>query len=73
MSEDNNPLKEAFKTFAGVSGQEEIEDVRSKDLDDSGLENVQVPESTVPSAEALDDDGVIDHSSAQVGGGGEQE
>jgi hypothetical protein len=71
MSEDTNPLKEAVKAFAGVNDQEEIARVRSHD-DDADLQGVDVPKSAVPSAEALDNDGVIDGGSAQVSGGAEK-
>jgi hypothetical protein len=36
------------------------------------LQDVDVPKSAVPSAEALDNDGVIDGGSAQVSGGAEK-
>lgn len=66
MSEDENPLKEALKTFVGVGGQEEIEETRSQDPEEAGVRDVPVPETRVPSAEALEDDGVINESSAQI-------
>ncbi len=66
MSEDDNPLKEAIKTFAGLGGKEEIEEVRSQDPEDAGLRDVGVPEETVPSAQAVEEDGVINRSSAEV-------
>lgn len=66
VSEEDNPLKEALKTFAGVGGKEEIEEVRSQDPGEEGVQDVPVPEERVSSAEALEDDGVVSEPSADV-------
>jgi hypothetical protein len=73
MSEDENPLKEALKTFAGLGGKEEIEETRSQDPEETGVEDVPVRETRVPSAEALEDDGVISQPSPEVPRRGEEQ
>jgi hypothetical protein len=59
MGEDDSPLKDALKTFAGVNDKEEIAQVRGTDDNDEGeLRPGDVD--AEPSAEVLKDEGVKD-------------
>jgi hypothetical protein len=69
MGEDNSPLKEAFKTIAGVNDKEEIAEARDRRQSDRNDADVTFREQ--PSAEALQDEGVEDEISPELPGASE--